>query len=86
MREKCVKKLKKLKKFSNQKIDEKKIRIAGEKIFSWNIAVKNSRLVNCCEKFWVRKYEEKVKLMKNFKVKVTEKNSGCKIGGKNHNS
>ncbi len=36
---------------SNWKIDVKKIWIAGEKIFGWNIAVKNSKLVNYCEKF-----------------------------------
>ncbi len=28
------------------------------KNFGWNIAAKNSRLVNCCEKFWVEKCEK----------------------------
>ncbi len=44
-------------KISNQKIDMKKIWIAGEKILGWNIAVKTSRLVNYREKFWVEKCE-----------------------------
>ncbi len=45
-------------KILNQKIDVKKIWIAGEKILACNIVVKNSRLVKCCEKSRVEKCEK----------------------------
>ncbi len=47
----------------------KKIQIAGEKFLAWNIAVKDSTSVNCCEKFWVKKLKKKVKLVKNVNAR-----------------
>ncbi len=54
-----MEKIKIAEKISNWKIDVKNIRIAGEKTLDWNIIAKNSRLVNCCEIFWVEKCKKK---------------------------
>ncbi len=72
-------------KISNRKINVRKIQIANEKIVGWYIAAKNSRLVNCCEKFWVEKYGKRSEMGEKIsRRKVTVKNSGWKMGGKNH--
>ncbi len=63
------KKIETAEKISKWKIDVKKILIAGEKILGWNIAVKNSRLVNCYENFWVEKCGEESEIGKKCQGK-----------------